>query len=223
MLHRITPRLALGAILAVSSALCRAEEPVNLTLSKQTVQNYCESGEYTKDVSAVAQALTEYLQQRITTRKPDEKLALVLDIDETALSNLGHILANDFGYVDKIWHAWVQTARAPAIQPVLELYKTAVTGNVAVIFITGRNESQRIATEKNLREVGYTIWTKTYFRPDSTIESKPPANEYKTMIRKQLTDEGYLIIANMGDQESDLTGGYAEKIFKLPNPLYLIN
>jgi hypothetical protein len=26
----------------------------------------------------------------------------------------------------------------------------------------------------------------------------------------------------MGDQESDLSGGYAEKTFKLPNPVYFL-
>jgi hypothetical protein len=26
----------------------------------------------------------------------------------------------------------------------------------------------------------------------------------------------------MGDQESDLRGGYAEKTFKLPNPVYFL-
>ena len=33
---------------------------------------------------------------------------------------------------------------------------------------------------------------------------------------------GYWIIENMGDQPSDLAGGYAERTFKLPNPFYRI-
>ena len=37
----------------------------------------------------------------------------------------------------------------------------------------------------------------------------------------KITADGYTIIANLGDQESDLAGGYAEKTFKLPNPFYL--
>ncbi len=40
-------------------------------------------------------------------------------------------------------------------------------------------------------------------------------------IWQQIEAEGYVIIANIGDQTSDLIGGYAEKTFKLPNPLYL--
>jgi hypothetical protein len=29
-------------------------------------------------------------------------------------------------------------------------------------------------------------------------------------------------VASMGDQQSDLTGGYAERTFKLPNPVYFL-
>ena len=33
---------------------------------------------------------------------------------------------------------------------------------------------------------------------------------------------GYRIVVNMGDQPSDLAGGYAEKAVLLPNPFYRI-
>jgi transcriptional regulator len=36
----------------------------------------------------------------------------------------------------------------------------------------------------------------------------------------QLTSEGRQIIANIGDQMSDLSGGWSEKTFKLPNAFY---
>ena len=32
----------------------------------------------------------------------------------------------------------------------------------------------------------------------------------------------HTIIANVGDQWSDLDGGFAERVFKLPNPVYFI-
>lgn len=32
---------------------------------------------------------------------------------------------------------------------------------------------------------------------------------------------GYHIVANIGVQASDLAGGHAERMFKLPNPMYL--
>ena len=33
---------------------------------------------------------------------------------------------------------------------------------------------------------------------------------------------GLLIVVNMGDQDSDLAGGYAERTFKLPDPFYYV-
>jgi hypothetical protein len=45
---------------------------------------------------------------------------------------------------------------------------------------------------------------------------------YKTAARRALYREGYTIVANLGDQESDLRGGYAERTFKVPDPLYLM-
>jgi acid phosphatase len=53
-------------------------------------------------------------------------------------------------------------------------------------------------------------------------DSKLSASDYKAAARKRLAEEGRTIIANIGDQESDLVGGYAERTFKLPNPFYLV-
>jgi hypothetical protein len=45
---------------------------------------------------------------------------------------------------------------------------------------------------------------------------------FKTEVRRKLTAQGYIIVVNIGDQYSDLNGGYAERTYKLPNPFYLI-
>ena len=39
---------------------------------------------------------------------------------------------------------------------------------------------------------------------------------------RKIAEQGYTIIANVGDQASDLAGGYAERAYKLPNPFYFI-
>ena len=41
---------------------------------------------------------------------------------------------------------------------------------------------------------------------------------YKTATRAHIESLGYDIVANFGDQYSDLVGGYADRTFKLPNP-----
>jgi predicted secreted acid phosphatase len=94
-----------------------------------------------------------------------------------------------------------------------------VKNNVEVFFITGRNPVDAPGTERNLREVGYETWTTIYYKPEGEQRSSA---SFKTGIRKQLVAEGYTIVANIGDQESDLSGGAAERTFKLPNPFYLV-
>jgi len=217
---RLTALFALAAVLALPVSQF-AIEPTNLNTAKYEVQRYVTTGGYARDLGEAAQRANKYLAKRLTRPvKPGEKRAIVLDIDETTLSNLPHIMAQDFGYVPAVWHRWVASSQAKAIVPVQVGYDMAVHANVDVFFITGRKESDRAGTERNLRQVGYEVWTKIYFMPDEP----QPARLYKTDIRRQLVEEeGYTIIANIGDQDSDLAGGYAERTFKLPNPFYLVN
>ncbi len=219
MFKRLPALLALAAVLALPVAHFAAE-PTNLDTAKSEIYRYINSGSYAKDLGEVALNATKYLAKRLNQKpKPGEKRAIVLDIDETALTNLPHFIANDFGYVPAVWQRYVASGQAKAIVPVQVAYDMAVRANVAVFFITARKESQRAGTEKNLREVGYEAWTKIYYTPDDAQE---PVRRFKTGIRKQLVAEGYTIILNIGDQDSDLLGGYAEKTFKLPNPIYLV-
>ena len=50
---------------------------------------------------------------------------------------------------------------------------------------------------------------------------------FKSGERKKIQAGGYRIIANVGDQQSDLDGDkdgtYAECPFKMPNPFYFID
>ena len=39
---------------------------------------------------------------------------------------------------------------------------------------------------------------------------------------KAIEAQGYDIVANVGDQYSDLAGGHADRAFKLPNPFYFL-
>ncbi len=217
MKKRLPLLLAFSAAFAVALP---AEEPANLEYAKQAVTRYLASGEYAQDVAAVALRANKYLTKRVAQpAKPGEKRAIVFDIDETTLSNLSHIKAEDYGYVPAVWDRWVDTAQGRAIVPVQVVYDLAVRNNVAVIFITAREPAEAAATEKNLRQVGYETWTKIFYRP---ADFKGSVQGYKTDTRRKLVAEGYTIVANIGDQESDLAGGYAEKTFKLPNPVYIV-
>ena len=46
--------------------------------------------------------------------------------------------------------------------------------------------------------------------------------EYKSLTRAHVQQLGYRVVANFGDQFSDLLGGHAERAVKLPNPTYYL-
>lgn len=180
-------------------------------------------GCYADDLKHQADAAIAWLDKRVTDSKPGEKLAIVLDIDETSLSNWDVEKKDDFGYIASDWSAWEKSEKAPAISGTLALYNDALAHHVAVFFITGRSESQeeRATTEENLTKAGYHGWAHLYLR--EAHGSAQTVSDYKSSERRKIVDEGYTIVVNMGDQLSDLSGlPQAELSVKLPNPFYYI-
>lgn len=70
-------------------------------------------GCYAADLNRQSDRAIAYLRQRTAKTKPGEKLALVLDIDETALSNWDEEIQDDFGYIVKDWNDWVNKKPPP--------------------------------------------------------------------------------------------------------------
>lgn len=229
--------VASGSLLVVLlAASATAQQPADIATSqppnlgdlKQQILEYKRSGGYERDLAAVAAAAQEHVEKRAgEVQKP----ALVLDIDETSLSNWPEIAANDFGYIPGGpcrrlpagpcgLSSWERSGRAKAIAPTLKLYNAAKQKGVSVFFITGRREGERAATAANLRRAGYRDWAGLILRPAGSKTTS--AADYKSAERAKIEGRGYTIIANVGDQPSDLAGGHAERTFLLPDPFYRI-
>jgi predicted secreted acid phosphatase len=198
----------------------------SLVETKREVAAYIDSGRYEADIAAITEQARAYLESRAPR---GGTLAMVVDVDETALSNLPSLRANDYGFIvggpcdlprgPCGLIAWILMAKADPIKPVLALTRLAREQGVAVFFLTGRPERLRGATESNLRAAGYE-WTGVLLKPDAL--NTAGAAEFKAPERKKLVDRGYTIIVNIGDQMSDLDGGFAERTYKLPNPFYFV-
>jgi predicted secreted acid phosphatase len=203
------------------------EGSLNIDKVKDALLAY-QAENYDGDVAAVFAAARAYVEGRAgEVSKP----ALVLDIDETSLSNWANIKANNFGFIadgacDRLpngpcgFKTWILQGVAPPIMPALDLFNAAKAKGVAVVFITGRRDRERQATLWNLDSAGYEGWAKLVTRPDDPSHATVEA--YKTEERRKLAEAGYTIIATVGDQQSDLDGGFAECKFKVPNPFYFI-
>jgi hypothetical protein len=202
------------------------------------LRDYHDSGQYQRDLATVDGRAQKYLgkrsralrkQARKRCRKRGTsaaqckmpKLALVLDIDETSLSNYEEISATAFTNTSVALTLAVGRSDSPAIGPTLRLYRFAQRRGVDVFFITGRPDlgPVRDATAANLSSSGYADWAHLYLNPDTSQGVVP----YKAGTRAAIEKQGWRIVANVGDQESDLHGGHADRAFKLPNPFYFIS
>ena len=212
--------------------------PINIGLLATALRQYHQC-HYDADVKAVLDAARAHV---IEAAPRVAKAAVVLDIDETSLSNWAQIDHNGFAYVAAGTcdlrsalacgqQDWELSAQGTAIAPTLELFNMLKglkdkDGNpVVVFFITGRNDDpvERAATEYNLHKAGYDGWKALFMRPRHPAGE--PVSVFKTRTRALIEegpDYGYEIIANIGDQISDLEGGRAARCFKVPNPFYYI-
>lgn len=205
------------ALLLLSGCACK-QSALNIYTAKQSVIAFHDDGSYEREMAETVKQAKAYIDQR--TKSGDSKLAIVFDVDETLLSNYGYLhKQTDFGHIPDLWDRWVSAADAPALLHVRDMFNYAREKNVTPFIITGRSEEQREATVKNLEKAGYGKFKKLYMK---NRQSPVCAAEYKSQIRRQISESGYQIIVNIGDQLSDLSGGYSEKIFKLPNRMYFI-
>jgi predicted secreted acid phosphatase len=215
------------------SDLHATDEPMNVGEYKRKLTNYKCSGDYEKAIEAVlTQAITFVEDHAARVEKP----ALVLDIDETSLSNWPGLVTNDFSLIkdgpcDQAIPgvcglvSWQLHARDEAILPTLKLFNAAKANGVTVFFITGRCDvgPMREATVANLKAAGYDGWADLVLRPAESCAGKlDSVVAFKAPARAKIEEEGYTIIANVGDQWSDLDGGHAEQNYKVPNPYYFI-
>ncbi|KAI9159687.1 hypothetical protein LWI28_000937 [Acer negundo] len=185
------------------------------------VGNYMLGQHYRNDSKVVADVALAHAKSMNLTG--DGKDIWVFDVDETTLSNVPYYASNGFGttpYNSTLFNEWVKEGKAPALPESLKLYKNLLSLGIKVVFLTGRREHTRNSTATNLKEAGYHTWEKLILK-NSTYYSEV---EYKSNERKQLEENGYRIIGNMGDQWSDLLGTNAGiRTFKLPDPMYYVS
>ena len=201
-----------------------AAKPINLTIAKARVVTYYESGTYQKRVNALVAHAKKILEKRIAQTKGHQKLAIILDIDDTSINNYPIEKEHDFAStLPMIEETFRRSHEAnPAI---LSLYNYAKAHGVAVFFITGRPQPFYDITVENLKLAGYKNWNKLYTHSNISREASIKQNastNYKQAVRQSLRKQGYEIVLNIGDQATDLTNSHADLNVKLPNYMYQV-
>jgi hypothetical protein len=209
------------------------DQPLNLGELKEQLTDYKCFGQYDREVADRLMDAQTYVDVRSgQVTHP----AIVLDIDETSLSNWPEIFVDDFGFIPSGAcnvsdgpcgdAAWELSGQSLVVEPTLRLFNEAKSKNVKIFFITGRRDTPalRLATEKNLRAVGFDGWEALYMRPPAPAAGPDPfpnVQAFKTGKRAEIS-KNFTVIANIGDQRSDLDGGFAERTWQVPNPFYYI-
>lgn len=146
--------------------------------------------QWLRDTRAAMSGSQAYLDQRVAQGGPG-KLAVNLDIDNTALATY--------------------YATGHAIPAVLAFARYAAAKGVRVLINTGRSGSQLTTGNRSLRRVGYHFAQMCgRYRGESLTSSKQ-------RCRQRFVDEGYTIIANVGNRSTDFVGGNYERAFTLPS------
>ncbi|WP_432110699.1 HAD family acid phosphatase [Streptomyces sp. YPW6] len=151
-----------------------------------------------RDVAAVVAEARPWIEAR-TANAGGERQAIVLDIDNTALETHFH----------PFWKL-----PTPAVDDVRELARYADARGAAVFFVTARPGIIHSLTDWNLKKAGYPV---DGLRVRSLPDLFDEVSAYKTEQRAEIEAKGYTIIANIGNNTTDLVGGHAERGFKLPD------
>jgi len=211
----LSKKLFLTILLSISIFSCSGEIR-NLHFSKEEIEIYYESGEYYQNLNEII----NYNKKLLAEYSVPPNSVFIFDIDETSLNNYEYMKQISFGYFPEDWKTWVNSAKAPAISPVKDFYEFLISKNISIVFLTGRSINDHDATKKNLHDTGNKSYDTLILRQN--YEKNISALQYKTSKRKELKEKGFHILGSIGDQESDLEGGFADIKIKLPNYIYYI-
>ena len=208
--------IPLGAALAVAGVAAAPAKQPAAPASPDAIVAYHDSGDWARDTTRAIDRAEGFLAahaNRTGTRRP----ALVLDIDDTALSSYDCLRAA--GFDRSAMTTCAKDATLSAVPQTRALYQQARRSGVTVFFVTGRREAMRAATRRNLRRQGFRGTLRITMRADGPRRGSNA--QYKARSRRAIERRGYRVVVNVGDQRSDLSAGPALRQVKLPNPMYV--
>ena len=180
--------VSLGPVVVAVDASASAPAVDGHHAAKRTVPT---RAQWLADVKAAMLGSRAYVRQRVAGKAPDEKLAVNFDIDNTVIAT----------YYDG----------GGPIPVMLRLARLLDKLGVALVFNSGRLANQQQRTVNQLSRVGFPVAGVCLRDKGETL----PVG--KQRCRHRFIDEGYTLIANVGNNPTDLAGDGYERAFVLPN------
>lgn len=132
--------------------------------------------------------------------------AIILDLDETAIDNMGfesRVIREGKTYSQDVWNDWVAQSAATAIPGAAEFLNYAKSRGVTPFYITNRETKEKAATRANLEKLGFPLEADGSNlitrgdRPDWTASDKTP--------RREFVASNHRVLLLLGDDLNDFT------------------
>jgi hypothetical protein len=203
------------------------------------LHQFSATGSYANEMAGIVADAEKYLRKPNAGSGTGTK-AVLFDIDDTTLNTYSYEIYSNFVFNPTTNAAFVNACLTtgcvfPAVPHMVDLEHYAEAHGYTVFFLTGRPQnpttSQRPGTIANLTAAGYDVTDANLYLKDATGTFQPwlascaptcTTTQYKSLTRAHIESLGYDIVANFGDQFSDLNGGFADRTFKIPNPMYFL-
>jgi hypothetical protein len=194
------------------------------------LHTFSPTGAYANEMAGIVDKAEKFLRNpgENGNNKSGKKKSVLFDVDDTTLNTFSYEIYTNFVFNPTSNNAFADAAVFPAVPHMVDLEHYAESKGYTVFFLTGRGIARHDGTLANLTNEGYDVVDANLYLKDNTaswLSSCAPTcttTQYKSLTRQHIESLGFDIVANFGDQFSDLNGGFADKTFKIPNPMYFL-
>ena len=192
------------------------------------------SAEYRALCYQAFNAAKTYIETLIPNREPNEKFAIITDLDETIIDN-SYLEAKQIKegkeYNNARWKEWVNMSAATEVPGAIEFLQWAASRNITIFYISNRSVSDVKATLANMKKLQLPNADEEHMLFLSAESTKEP--------RRQIVAKDHKIVMLMGDNLNDFTnlfekksiddrkaetdkvrGEWGKKFIVLPNAIY---
>ena len=184
---------------------------------------------YQQGYNVATNKLKELLKQ--PTNKP---YSIVLDIDETVLSNIPFqvkMIKDGTAFNPKLWDEWVQKAEATPVAGAKEFLQFADKNKVQIYYISDRTDAQVDATIKNLEAQGLPVQGRDHlmFKKEGDKSKEGRRQEVikhtnlVMLFGDNLVDFAEFSTKSEADRDKmfeQLKAEFGDKFIIFPNPMY---
>ena len=184
---------------------------------------------YQQGYNVATNKLKELLKQ-----PTDKPYSIVLDIDETVLSNIPFqvkMIKDGTAFNPKLWDEWVQKAEATPVSGAKEFLQFADKNKVQIYYISDRTDAQVDATIKNLEAQGLPVQGRDH------LMFKKEGDKSKEGRRQEVLKHTNLVMlfgdnlvdfaefSTKSEEDRDkmfeqLKAEFGDKFIIFPNPMY---